>query len=145
MLVSLAFLVTFLVRAGDVGPPLTDLPFVVIVNRSNSVTSLRRAELSAILMRKSRSWPDRAEIVPIDRPAKSGLREAFSKSIHGKSAAYVVRYWQRLIFSGRGVPPRELSSDAAVIEFVSSNSGAIGYVDRAAVLGDEVKIVAVTK
>ncbi|MHB0972106.1 MAG: type 2 periplasmic-binding domain-containing protein [Thermoanaerobaculia bacterium] len=133
--------VTLMISAGV--PP-RELSFVVIVNRSNALTSVSRGELSAIMMKRTRSWPDRAEIVPVDQPAASPLRESFSRAVHGKRAAYVVRYWQRLIFSGRAVPPRELAGDAAVIEFVRSNAGAIGYVNGTGSI-DEVKVLTVTE
>lgn len=120
-----------------------ELPFRVVVHASNPVVSMTRAELSAIYMKRTRSWPHRTEILPVNQPAASLLREQFSRAVHGKSVAYVTRYWQRLIFSGRAVPPRELRSDAAVLDFVRRNAEAIGYVDARTPLGDGVKVIAV--
>ena len=45
------------------------------------------------------------------------------------------------MFSGKGKPPKELGSDADVINFVSSNPGAIGYIDAGSV-NESVKVVA---
>ena len=70
-------------------------------------------------------------------------RELFSRSIHGKSVAYVTRYWHRLIFAGRDIPPRQVDSNAAVIDFVKANHGAIGYVDTGTPLVSDVKVIAV--
>lgn len=117
--------------------------FWVVVHASNPVTSLSRAELSAIYLKRMRSWPDGREIVPVGRPATSRVRERFSRAVHGKSVAYVTRYWQRLIFSGRAIPPRELRSDAAVLDFVRGNAEAIGYVDGGTPVGEGVKVIAV--
>jgi ABC-type phosphate transport system substrate-binding protein len=121
-----------------------ELPFRVVVHASNPVVSVTRAELSAIYMKRMRSWPDGTEILPVDQPAFSRLRERFSRAVHGKSVAYVTRYWQRLIFSGRAVPPRELRSDEAVLELVRRNAEAVGYVDARTPLGEGVKAIAVT-
>jgi hypothetical protein len=115
--------------------------FHVIAHPSISVSSLSRAELSAIFMRRRRSWRDGAEVYPVE-PASKPIRELFSRAIHGKSVAYVTRYWHRVIFAGRGVPPEALSSDAAVIEYVKTHRGAIGYVEAAP--GDGVKVLTVT-
>jgi hypothetical protein len=41
-------------------------------------------------------------------------------------------YWQKQIFSGRGVPPEEKESDEEVLEYVSKNVGAIGYISESA-------------
>src|SRR5688572_2119531 len=105
MLCELLLVVTMAVSAADPRTALSDVPFQVIVHRSNPVSSITRAELSAIYLKRLRSWPRDNEIVPVDQPAKSRLREQFSRSIHGKSVAYVTRYWQRLIFAGRAIPP----------------------------------------
>ncbi|HEX2060235.1 MAG TPA: hypothetical protein VHK90_05805, partial [Thermoanaerobaculia bacterium] len=123
--------------------PAADLPFQVIVHRANPVSSLSRSELSAIFMRRTRSWPGGAEIVPVEPFARSPLRERFSRAIHGKSVAFVIRYWQRVIFAGRGIPPQELPSDAAVLELVKNHRGAIGYIARQTP-ADDVKVIAVT-
>lgn len=120
-----------------------ELPFRVVVHASNPAVSMTRAELSAMYMKRTRSWGDGTEIVPVNHPQLSALRERFSRAVHGKSVAYVTRYWQRLIFSGRAVPPRELRSDAAVLEFVRRNAEAVGYVDARTSLGDGVKAIAV--
>ena len=120
-----------------------ELPFRVVVHASNPVVSMTRAELSAIYMKRTRSWRDGTEILPINQPAASRLRERFSRAVHGKSVAYVTRYWQRLIFSGRAVPPREVRTDAAVLEFVRRNVEAVGYVDARTPLSDGVKAIAV--
>lgn len=128
----------------DARPAPTSLPFHVVVNRDNPVDSVSRKELSAIFMRRTRSWPDGVDILPVDQPARSALREDFSRAIHGKSVAFVTRYWQRVIFSGRGIPPVEEATDAAVLELVGRDRGAVGYVDAATPLAAGVKAIAVT-
>ena len=60
-----------------------------------------------------------------------------------KSVSAVKSYWQQQIFSGRGVPPTERSTDSEVLAYVRSNPNAIGYVSSAAALGGSVKVVTV--
>jgi ABC-type phosphate transport system substrate-binding protein len=117
--------------------------FRVVVHPGNPATSITRAELSAIYMKRTRSWRGGREIVPVDQPAGSPVRERFSRAVHGKNVAYVTRYWQRLIFSGRGIPPRQLPNDAAVLELVKNNRDAIGYVGRETSPGEGVKVIMV--
>ena len=136
MLRSLAFVLMAAVSAADA-------PFHVIVHRSNPVTSISRAELSAIYLKRVRSWPDRSEVIAVEPPAGARARDEFSRVVHGKSVAYVRRYWQRLIFAGRAIPPAELQSSAAVIDFVKTHRGAIGYIGAQTPPGD-VKVIAVT-
>jgi ABC-type phosphate transport system substrate-binding protein len=119
--------------------------FRVVVNKANPVSSLTRAELSAIFMRRVRSWPDGTEIRPVDHRVDTGVRERFSRAVHGKSVAYVIRYWQRLIFAGRGIPPPAVQSGAAVMAVVSAHRGAIGYIDAATPVAGDLKVIEVTK
>ena len=114
-----------------------DPPFLVVVNRSNPVVSVTREELSAIYLKRKSDW------LPVDQYPAAPVRERFSRAVHGKSVGYVTRYWQRLIFSGRGIPPRQLPSDAAVLEFVKNNANAIGYIAGAP--QDGVKVITVTR
>lgn len=144
MLGRLVLVTLTVVAAVAAQTPSAEPPFVVVVPSSNPILSISRADLSAIFMRKSRSWRDGSPIVPVDLPATSRTREVFSRTVHGKSVAFVTRYWHRLIFSGRNIPPIELTSDAAVIEFVKTSRGAIGYIDRQTLPGDDVKVVPVT-
>jgi hypothetical protein len=48
--------------------------------------------------------------------------------------AAIKAYWQQRIFSGRGVPPPELGTDAHVVAYVLKYDGAVGYVSAAAEL-----------
>ena len=132
------------VHAGEAAFRAEGASFSVVVHPSNPMESITRAQLSAIYMRRKRSWRDGREIVPVDQSASSPVRERFSRAVHGKSVAYVTRYWQRLIFSGRAVPPRQLQNDAAVLELVRNNPNAIGYVAGDRPVGDGVKVLAVT-
>ncbi len=106
--------------------------YKIIVNTSNSVTSLTKAEASNYLLKKRSTWSSGTEVAPVDLVAKSSVREAFSKEIHGKTTAQVRAYWQQSVFSGKETPPREMETDDKVIEFVKANAGAIGYVSAGA-------------
>jgi ABC-type phosphate transport system substrate-binding protein len=117
--------------------------FHVIVNRANPVNTLTRDEVSSIFMKRTRQWKTGADILPVDQRSTSDQRESFSRTIHDKSVQYVIRYWQRVIFSGRGIPPRELQSDEDVLDLVSTHEGAIGYVSAGVPLPDTVKVIEV--
>ena len=106
----------------------------VIVHPDTAVTSISRAELSKIFLKRLRTWSDRTPAVPVDQVPHSPVRDEFTRWIHRRSVVNVEVYWKRLIFSGRAVPPLEIATDAEVIEFVRSTPGAVGYVQRTTVL-----------
>ena len=80
--------------------------------------------------------------MPVDLAGESSVRKKFSEDVLKRSLSAVRSYWQQLIFSGRNVPPPELDSDQAVIEYVAKRRGAIGYVSGACAI-DAVKVVSV--
>lgn len=116
--------------------------YKLVVNTANLATTLPRKQVSAMFLKKVTAWDHGGKVSPVDLGADSPVRETFTKDVHGKTVAAVKGYWQQLIFSGRGVPPPEKSSDAEVIAFVKASPGAVGYVSLQQATAD-VKVVRV--
>mgnify|MGYP000507025079 CR=1 FL=1 len=81
MLRELALVAAILLPATEVQPDETTPSFQVIVNRSNPVSEIPRAEVSAMFMKRAKSWADGSEILPVDQTARSPLRAASTKRI----------------------------------------------------------------
>ena len=103
------------------------------------------AAFEDIFMKKTSTWSDGHQALPVDQAASSSTRYGFSKVIFGRDVNAIKSYWQRQIFSGRGVPPPEKASDEEVLTFVRENSGAIGYVSSDADVGAGVKVLEIGK
>jgi hypothetical protein len=116
--------------------------FKVIVNPSVAGAKFPRAALAQIYLGKARSWGDGSPITPVDLSAVSAVRRAFSESVLGTPVDEVKRHWMRNVSAGQR-PPAVKDSDAAVIAFVSSSRGAVGYVSDSAEIPDTVRVVAV--
>src|SRR5690349_15446086 len=102
--------------------------FVVVVNDQNASDGVSRIVVSRFFLKKAARWENGAVVLPVDLPANSPIRDAFSREVLAKSVSSIKAYWQQQIFSGRDVPPPEKMNDAAVLEFVQSNPNAIAYV-----------------
>lgn len=118
--------------------------FVVIVHPSNPVSSLSAAELSRIFLKKTVKWEGGGRVEPVDLAASSAVRGRFSQAVHGKGTSAISAYWQKMIFSGREIPPAELGTAAEVIAFVTSHRGGVGYVAEGTALGEGVKAIRIT-
>ncbi len=123
-LVALGLLVTHPLAAA--GTP----EFQVIVNPQSAVDHLDRSFLSRVFLKRVSHWPDGTPIRPADQRADAPVRGRFDEDILGRPVIAVRNGWQQAIFAGRDVPPPELDSDAAVVEYVLKYPGAIGYVSR---------------
>lgn len=143
---SICFLLLALSAAdSDAGAESAKAPsYRIIVHRDNPADSISKVKISQLFLKKSSRWDHGPETEPVDRDSDSPVRESFSRAVHGRSVSSIKNYWQRQqqIFSGRGVPPPEVSSDADVIAHVKSRPGGIGYVSPNAKL-DDVKVVRV--
>ncbi len=115
--------------------------FKLVVNSANPVVSLSRKEAAALFLKKAKAWDHGDPAEPIDLPEGSAVREAFSLSVLNKTVTRVNAYWQVKIFSGKGVPPQQLTSEREVLEFVKARRGAIGYVAASAAMVEGVKVI----
>jgi len=105
----------------------------VIVNPKNA-SAVSAEQISNIFLGKSN------ELLGIDLPDGSPVRDAFYHKVTGKDGAQLKAYWAKLVFTGKAQPLKELASDADVKKFVAGNPTAIGYIDKAAVDGS-VKVI----
>ena len=112
----------------------------VIVSASNGNAAIDQETIARVFLGKSKNFPDGSQAVPVDQNAGSASREAFNSTVLGKSASQLKAYWSRLIFTGKGTPPKESGDDAAVKNLVANNPNLIGYVDSSVVDGS-VKVV----
>jgi len=118
--------------------------FRLIVHPTNPVTTLRAAGVSKLFLRKQTKWPNGETAQPVDQVESSPVRRRFSPAIHGMDVPSVQSFWQEVVFSGRGEPPPERTSDAAVIAYVRANPNAVGYIGDTTA-ADAVKILTVTR
>lgn len=105
---------------------------VVIVNPSNT-NALEIKEIQRIFLGKDKKFSDGSESIPINQSQESPQRQSFDEEILGRSSSQVSAYWSKLVFTGKGIPPKEVASDAEVIELVKSNPSVIGYVNKSSV------------
>lgn len=100
---------------------------MVIANESVPVASLPTEELGNIYLVRKTHWSAALPVVPVNREASSASRATFSEEVLGQSPSDLAEYWNRLRFEGKR-PPLVQTSDQAVVGFVRTVPGAIGYV-----------------
>lgn len=105
---------------------------VAIVNKAN--TSADKAMIGKLYTGEAKSWSDGEQAKLYDLSGESE-RESFCKAYTGKSAGAIKATWAQAVFSGRGVPPKMLDSDAEVKSEVAKDKNAVGYVNESSVDG----------
>lgn len=110
-----------LAQAGDL---------VVVVSARNPVEALRAEQVAAIFLGQSPRFPNGALASALDHPIGSPERDQFYRRVAGKTPALLKAHWSKMIFTGRGQPPRELADSAAVRKAVADDPALIGYIER---------------
>ena len=114
--------------------------FRVIVHPQNPISSVDRAFLRDAFLKKATNWPHGKAIRPIDLASKLPIREQFIQDVLKKTPAQLRSYWTQRIFSGRDLPPPELPNDEAVVRYVATHPGAVGYVAPGTPLGQTKRV-----
>ncbi len=115
---------------------LADIAVVVHPSNNSAVT---QDFVSSVYLGKTKSFEDGKQIVPVNQSGTT-MEEDFNKKVLNKSSSQMKAYWSKLVFTGKGTPPKDVKSDADVVSLVSENPATIGYVDSSAVT-DKVKVV----
>jgi len=113
---------------------------VAVVSSRSSVTALRANQITDIFLGKSNRFPDGSPAVPIDQVEGSAARDEFYLKIAGKSPAQMKAHWSKIIFTGRGQPPREVANSVEMKKLISENPNVIGYIEQSLV-DDRVKVL----
>jgi ABC-type phosphate transport system substrate-binding protein len=108
---------------------------VAVVSARSTVATLTRDQVADIFLGKASRFPDGSPAVPIDQAEGSAARDEFYFKFAGKSPAQVKAHWSKIIFTGRGQPPREVASSTEAKKRIAENPSAIGYIDSSVVDG----------
>jgi ABC-type phosphate transport system substrate-binding protein len=106
---------------------------VVVVSSSSTLTTLSKAQVTDIFLGKVSRFPNGTPAIAIDHAEGSPARDEFYSTFASKSPAQVKSYWAKIIFTGRGQPPKAVSNDSEIRKLVAANPQVIGYMERSAV------------
>ena len=108
---------------------------VVVVSARSAAQTLSADQVAAIFLGQAGRLPDGAEVMALDQRVGSNERNQFYQQVAGKTPALLKAHWSKMLFTGRGQPPREVPDSSAVRRMVADNPALIGYIDRSALDG----------
>ena len=109
---------------------------VVIVNLA--APAIDKQQVMDLYLGRGSGW------TPLDQVATSPIYVDFYKKAIGRDVAQVKAIWSTILFTGRGLPPKQLRDSAAIKKAVAANPTAIGYIEKSAV-DTSVKVVLAVK
>ncbi|HSY26429.1 MAG TPA: hypothetical protein VK832_02915 [Burkholderiaceae bacterium] len=113
-------------------PALAEL--VVVVNPKSTAGTMSQEQISQFFLGISTT------LRPVDQADGSPIRAEFYKKVADKEPSQVKAIWSKLVFTGKGKPPKEYSSSADVKKAIDADPNAIGYIEKSAV-DSSVKVI----
>jgi hypothetical protein len=98
---------------------------VVIVNLA--AAPITKDQVADLYLGRTDAW------TPIDQAVASRIYVEFYKKVTGRDSAQIKAIWSQILFTNRGVPPKQLPDSAAVKKAVAANLKAVGYIEKSAV------------
>ena len=106
---------------------------VVIVHPDSGVTRMTREEAGRIFLGRQKRLASGLVALAVEPTQPDQDRARFYRLLVALPLPQVRSYWAQLYFSGQAQPPRQVSNGEEVVEIVSANRGAVGFVERARV------------
>jgi ABC-type phosphate transport system substrate-binding protein len=107
---------------------------VVVVNPKNPASRMFSEQAAQFFLGKS------TQFTPIEFSEGNAVRNAFYTKVLAKEPGQVKAIWAKLVFTGKGTPPKEYGSAADVKKAVASDVNAIAYLDKSQV-DETVKVI----
>ncbi|PCJ16064.1 MAG: phosphate ABC transporter substrate-binding protein [Gammaproteobacteria bacterium] len=104
----------------------------IIVHPDNK-NDLTEKYIKRLFLTKSEVFPNGDKAIPLVLNKNHVAHDLFVASFIKKSAHQYDSYWGRLIFTGKGAPPKGVSDHEAMKKLISTNPNTIGYIDSALV------------
>jgi len=111
----------------------------VVVHPSNA-NAIDAGEIKKIFTGKTKSFADGSKALPITQADGNPVTDEFNQNVLSKSSSQLKAYWSKLVFTGKGTPPKEVANDAEVVSLVANNPNLIGFVTQGSADGS-VKII----
>lgn len=114
---------------------------LIIVNPSVKASDVAKSELKDVFTGAASSLKDGSHVTPVILKA-GAANDDFLAAYVGKADAAFRASWRSLVFSGEATMPKQLDTDAAMVDYVAHTPGAIGYIGKGSA-HEGVKVLAV--
>ena len=112
---------------------------VAVIVHANNQQSLTDTDIKNLFTGKLKSFPDGNPAIILSLPEGDPNQSLFNQKVLGRSDAQVKAFWSKLMFTGKGTPPKEVAAEE-MIKLVSENPSTIGIIDSTMV-SDKVRVL----
>ena len=102
---------------------------LVIANPSVKSADVSKNDLRDVFTGAASSLKDGSHVTPT-LLKQGGAHDQFLAAYIGKNDTAFRASWRSLVFSGQATMPKSFDSEAALVDYVAHNAGAIGYIGK---------------
>ena len=115
---------------------------IFIANPSVIESEIARNRLKDIFLGDQVTWQNGQQIT-VTVNTNAAVFGQFTKKYTGRTTAQFQAYWRLILFTGKGSIPKTLNTDGDTIQYVSTTTGAIGYISSET-HADGIKIIPIS-
>ncbi|MGH8521384.1 MAG: hypothetical protein ACREU9_08215 [Gammaproteobacteria bacterium] len=112
------------------GPASADSTVRAYTGSNYSNAPLDREKLRAIFFVRQTKWPDGTPVRAFVLPDRHALHIRFTKEVLGVYPYQLRSTWDRMVYSGTGVPPTVVQGVHEMRGRVEATPGGIGYIEE---------------
>jgi len=102
---------------------------VIITDKASSLHGITLGEVGKLYLAKSKSFSNGNRASVADYAPGTEIRVQFYQKVLQMSDSQVNRYWAKRKFTRKLKPPRKISSDVSMKQWVASTPNSLGYID----------------
>ena len=102
---------------------------VFVVHRDLTETTLSAEDVKNILLGNLTKWP-KGPVIKLVILTEGPVQTKVIRDHTQRTPDQFDKFWKRKVFTGTGIMPAQVQTEAEVIAYVAANPGAIGYVSK---------------
>jgi len=101
----------------------------VVVHQNSPLQELSSQKIKRIYLNRKKTW-DHGGIILKTTLNKHQVHKEFCSRFLSKNPKRFERFWLRIVFTGEGEPPKSISTEEELLEFIAAHENALGYVSK---------------
>jgi len=103
---------------------------LVIITAKDNTETLSIDNVARIFLGKVTKYPSGEKVIPLNMDPMDPSYEEFARVVLKKSVSQVRAYWAKKTFTGKGVPPRVISTTKELKKLVAEDKKYLSYIDK---------------
>ena len=117
----------------------TDVPIVIVAGAASAISELSKEQAEQLYLGRASMLRGGTPVSLADLPP-GPTRDRFYATLTGKNPSQIRAHWSRMVFTGRALPPREVTGAEQLRSLLAANPDLIGYLPATAA-DDRLKIL----